>query len=370
MEASRASETPAAEELCGPFNGRPDLNVTPFWHFPEFATPYATMINTVIELVGVGNPILDKLARVPDTFIDEVGGEKGGMVLTDADSLAGWMARLPEAPVQAPGGSAGNTTFAAAQLGLRTSFIGKVGDDPEAAYYRDRFTDIGGDPSRFKLGNVPTGQCLSLITPDSERTMRTCLGAAATLSPEEITTKDFIGCSHAHIEGYLLFNEALMLKVLQSAKEASCTISLDLASFEVVKAAAGILPDLLRTYVDLVFANEEEAASFLGREEDEASMAEALATFCELAVVKGGARGAWIVRGAERIHAPAIPDVTPIDTTGAGDYWAAGFLAGWLKGKPLETCGAMGSRLGGSIVQVIGAQLPDEHWDAIRSQFP
>lgn len=328
------------------------------------------MLNTVIELVGVGNPILDLLARVPESFLEEVGGDKGGMVLTDVDTLGKWLARLPEPPVQAPGGSSGNTTFAAAQLGLRTAFIGKVGDDVEGNFYRDRFKEIGGDPARFKIAQEATGQCLSLITPDSERTMRTSLGAAATLSPEEITPKDFIGCSHAHIEGYLLFNEQLMLKVLQAAKEATCTVSMDLASFEVVKAAEALLPDLLTRYVDLVFANEEEAAAFLGREDSEERMAEALGTYCDLAVVKGGARGAWIARGGERLHCPALPGIEAIDTTGAGDYWAAGFLAGWLKGKPLDTCAAMGARLGGAIVQVIGAELPDEEWNAIRSEFP
>lgn len=323
------------------------------------------MLYTAYELVGVGNPIIDVLAQVPDSFLKEVGGEKGGMVLTDAESLGRWMATIPEPFTEAPGGSAGNTIFAAARLGLHTTFIGKTGNDAGGVFYRERLQALGGDASRFKTGDVPNGRCLSLITPDSQRTMRTNLGAAATLAPEEITTADFIGCGHAHIEGYLLFNPALMDAVLRAAKEAGCTISLDLASFEVVKAARDSLGHILREYVDLVFANEDEAAAFLGKASPEGDMAVDLASYCDLAVVKGGARGAWLARGTEVLHAPAIPGIQAIDTTGAGDYWAAGFLTGWLRGKPLETCSAWGARLGAEIVKVIGAELPEATWEQI-----
>lgn len=323
------------------------------------------MLNTSFELVGVGNPIIDVLAQVPETFLETVGGEKGGMVLTDAETLGKWMAELPEPFSEAPGGSAGNTVFAAARLGLKTTFIGKTGNDSGGTFYRERLEALGGDASRFKSGAVPNGRCLSLITPDSERTLRTDLGAAATLSPAEVTPADFIGCGHAHIEGYLLFNPDLMTTVLKAAKAAACTISVDLASFEVVEASRDILGDLLRDYVDIVFANEDEAAAFLGKRLPEGDMAVALADFCDLAVVKAGAQGAWLARGTEVLHSPAIPNITAIDTTGAGDYWAAGFLAGWLRGKPLPVCSNWGARLGAEIVKVIGAELPDDTWEAI-----
>lgn len=323
------------------------------------------MLNTSFELVGVGSPIIDVLARVPDSFLEQIGGDKGGMVLTDAETIGKWMAQLPEPFKEAPGGSAGNTIFAAARLGLRTTFVGKTGNDSGGVFYRERLRALGGDDSRFKTGAVPNGRCLSLITPDSERTMRTDLGAAATLKPEEITPADFIGCSHAHIEGYLLFNPELMLAVLQSAKSANCTISLDLASFEVVKAAGESLPELLREYVDLVFANEDEAAAFHGKKDTLGNYAVELAGLCDLAVVKAGADGAWIARGTEAIHTPALPGIKALDTTGAGDYWAAGFLASWLHGKPLEVCAEWGARLGAEIVQVIGAELPDGTWERI-----
>ena len=327
------------------------------------------MLNTSFELVGVGSPIIDVLARIPDSFLEQVGGEKGGMVLTDADTIGKWMAQLPEPFEEAPGGSSGNTIFAAARLGVRTTFIGKTGNDAGGTFYRERLKALGGDATRFKTGTIPNGRCLSLITPDSERTLRTDLGAAATLSPEEITPADFIGCSHAHIEGYLLFNPDLMQAVLKSAKSANCTISLDLASFEVVKAAGETLPELLREYVDLVFANEDEAAAFHGGQDTLGNYAAELAELCDLAVVKAGADGAWIAKGTEVFHTKAIPGITAVDTTGAGDFWAAGFLAGWLNGKPLEVCADWGARLGAEIVQVIGAELPDENWDQIKKDL-
>ncbi|NDV61688.1 adenosine kinase [Puniceicoccales bacterium CK1056] len=327
------------------------------------------MLNTSFELVGVGSPIIDVLARIPESFLERIGGEKGGMVLTDGETIGKWMAQLPAPFEEAPGGSSGNTIFAAARMGIRTTFVGKTGNDAGGTFYRERLKALGGDDTRFKIGTIPNGRCLSLITPDSQRTLRTDLGAAATLTPEEITPADFIGCSHAHVEGYLLFNPDLMKAVLKSAKEANCTISLDLASFEVVKAAGSSLPELLKEYVDLVFANEDEAAAFHGGPDTLENYAVELAGLCELAVVKAGADGAWIAKGTETIHAPAVPGVKAIDTTGAGDFWAAGFLAGWLHGKPLEVCAAWGARLGAEIVQVIGAELPDEKWEQVMKDI-
>ncbi len=326
------------------------------------------MLNTY-ELIGVGSPIIDILAQVPDSFLENVGGEKGGMVLTDGGSLAEWISQLPGAYTQTPGGSSGNTIFAAAKMGLKTTFIGKIGQGQGGEFYKDSLKSLGGDVSHFKTGSVANGRCLSLITPDGERTMRTDLGAAATLAPDEVTPADFIGSSHAHIEGYLLFNPDLMMAVLNSAKETNCHISLDLASFEVVHAAQDSLPGILRDYVHLVFANEEEASAFLGESLPPEEMAKKLAEYCDLAVVKAGANGAWLVRGDEVLFAPALPGITAIDTTGAGDYWAAGFLAGWIHGKPLDTCAKWGARLGAEIVQVIGAELPEETWDSILADI-
>lgn len=327
------------------------------------------VLNNQFDLVGVGSPIVDVLATVQESFLRRVGGEKGGMVLVGAQDIATWMAELGGGYVESPGGSAGNTAFAAARLGLKTTFVGKTGNDAGGDFYRDAFEQLGGDSSRFKIGDVPNGRCLSLITPDSQRTLRTDLGAAATLKPQEISQLDFVGCRHAHIEGYLLFNPDLMQAVLESAKSAGCTISLDLASFEVVGAAMERLPDILRTYVDLVFANEDEAAAYCGPDKGHAEMASELALGVELAVVKAGKNGAWLSRNGELLYAPALPGIQSVDTTGAGDFWAGGFLSGWLGGLPLDKCAARGALMGAEIVQQVGTSLSEARWQQIEAEF-
>ena len=212
-----------------------------------------------------------------------------------------------------------------------------------------------------------SGTCLCLVTPDSQRTMRTYLGAAATLDPAEIGAADFAGCTHAHIEGYLLFNESLMRHVLKTAKAAGCTVSLDLASPEVVGAARAILPDLIREHVNMVFANEDEAAAFAGTR-DEGEALRCLARLCRLAVVKVGVRGSLIRRGEETVTVPARR-VKAVDTTGAGDLWAAGFLYGVLTGRSLADAGRFGSVVAAAVVQQTGAVIPEGKWCKVRAEL-
>ncbi|MEO0793988.1 MAG: adenosine kinase [Verrucomicrobiota bacterium] len=319
------------------------------------------------KLIGVGSPVVDTLASVEDTFIaDNVAGAKGGMELVDGTGISQITSKLDAPLAKAPGGSAGNTAVGVAQLGLPTTFLGKLGNDDIADFYRDSFKAVGGDVSRFKIGDIENAHCVSLVTPDSERTMRTNLAAAMTLAPDEITAEDFAGVDHAHIEGYLLFNRDLLFRVLECAKEAGCTVSVDLASFEVVGAAKDILPDVLKNFVDIVFANEDEANAFTGLGDDYEGMVGELSKLCGVAVVKLGKAGSLVQQGDEIHRIDPIVIDNAIDTTGAGDLWASGFLYGWLSGKDLPTCGRYGSVLGAEVVQIMGAAIPEERWQAIR----
>src|SRR5690606_12481327 len=176
----------------------------------------------------------------------------------DHDEMQRIISRLEGDPAYSTGGSAANATYNASRLGLRTTFLGKLGNDPLAAVYRHAFERAGVDGSRFKHAEEANARCLALVTPDAQRTMRTCLGAAMTLSPAEISVTDFAACRHAHIEGYLVFNQALADAVLTSARAAGCTTSLDLSSFEVVNASRDWLFNQFRHGIDIVFANEDE----------------------------------------------------------------------------------------------------------------
>ena len=321
------------------------------------------------DLIGIGSPIMDLLAPVPEAFLASVRGEKGGMVLVDNDEMQAIVARLPAPPAAATGGSAANTTYNAARLGLRTAFLGKLGNDDNARIYRERFSAVGVDSSRFKQATLANARCLSLVTPDAQRTMRTCLGAAMTLAPEEVTAADFAGCRHAHIEGYLLFNRALAEAVLAAARAAGCTISLDLASFEVTAAARDWLLGQLGHGIDIVFANEDEIrALFQTDSTDYAAHTRALAARGTLAVVKLGKDGAWCGRGDELHRIEPVHLASVVDTTGAGDAFAAGFLYGHLRGLTLPACGHIAALLGAETVRHLGPLIPASDWPAVAQR--
>ena len=320
------------------------------------------------ELIGIGNPIMDLLAHVDDAFLRaHVAGAKGGMVLVDDQDIAALVAKLSTQLAVTPGGSAANAVLGATKLGLRTTFLGKIGGDVTASDYRTNFTAAGGDGSRFKHAALPNGRCLSLVTPDGQRTMRTHLGAAMTLSPDEITAADFAGAKHAHIEGYLLFNPALADKVARTARAAGCTLSLELSSFEVVNVARDWILAQLKEGVDIVFANEDEARALFQQDATYDAYARQLAGFGGIAAVKIGKDGAWVAQGSALHRIAPVKAARVVDTTGAGDAWAGGFLYGHLRGMSLAGAGALGSALGAECVQHLGPAIPEMHWPRLRA---
>ncbi|GEM_PF-46613 len=322
-----------------------------------------------LKLVSIGNPIVDELVHVEPEFLAHAGGQKGGMELVDHEALEALSGQLKQETKRAAGGCAGNTAYALARLGTTCAMVGKLGNDKAGQFYQRRFAEVQARTDRFLFDEgEPTGRCLCLVTPDSERTMRTHLGAAMTLRPDEITERLFAGAAHVHVEGYLLFNPDLIRKVLQVAAAGDRTVSLDLASFEVVQAAKSELAVLLRNYVDVVFANEAEAATFADHPEPRIGVAE-LGRHCRIAVVKIGEEGALIHHDHTTHHIPGerVADVT--DTTGAGDFWNAGFLHGYLNGTDLVTAGKMGGHLGALVVQELGADLPAERWHQTKERF-
>lgn len=320
---------------------------------------------TMPLVLGLGSALLDQLAHVPEAFVQALAGQKGGMVLIDDTERRRLQASLPVPPEVAPGGSAANTVVGLARLGLPARLLAKVGADAAGETYRRHSASAGVDTGSLKRHpDQPTGTCLSLITPDGERTMRTFLGAAATLAVDDVTPADLAGVTHLLVEGYMLVNAPVVEAVLHQARLAGCRVCLDLASPEVVHGAADRLPGLLAESVDIVLANETEAAAFAGTRDPEAALA-TLAGLCDLAVVKLGPEGALLRRGAEQVHVPA-ERVSARDTTGAGDLWAAGFLYGYLQNASLSTAGRLGAAVAKEVVQVIGAALPETTWATLR----
>jgi sugar/nucleoside kinase (ribokinase family) len=311
---------------------------------------------------------MDLLARVPDDFLRRhVAGDKGGMVLVDDIEMQRIISLLEGGPAYATGGSAANATFNAARLGLKSTFLGKLGNDDLARVYRNIFETAGVDGSRFKIGATSNARCLALVTPDAQRTMRTSLGAAMTLSPVEVDAADFQGCRHAHVEGYLVFNRALADAVLAAARAAGCTTSLDLSSFEVVAASRDWLFSQLHKGIDVVFANEDEIrALFQDEKSSYPELAQRLAGHGVLAAVKVGSDGAWIAAEGELHRIEPVPVANVIDTNGAGDAWAAGFLFGYIRNWPLARCGALGSLLGSETVMHMGPIIPEAHWQVLQ----
>ncbi len=330
------------------------------------------MADKPIKVLGAGSALLDLLVHVDDSFITEyAGGEKGGMTMPSAAEIAAMQTAAEKITTvtKTSGGSTANTLCGLLQLGIPCAFFGKTGKDENGAIYRNAFAAIGGDCSSFKCNETaPTGRCLCLITPDSQRTMRTDLGASGTLTVDDVTDADFEGITHFHIEGYLLYNMPVFLQLIKTAKAHNCTVSLDLASFEVVRTFKADLEAILRDYVDLVFANEDEAKAFSGSEDPVESL-NILRKLCNTVCVKVGKDGAYIAsEGQDAIHVDAKL-VKAVDTTGAGDLWQTGFLYGWLNGRSNALSGKYAAAVAAEVVQITGAQIPAERWDVLRAEI-
>lgn len=321
-----------------------------------------------VDVIGVGSPLVDLVMQVDDAFLQQhVSGAKGGMEYVEAEAIATMIAASEQAPVIVPGGAAANVVASIGALGVASGFVGNCGDDDYAQVFRQGLLHRGCQPRLFTCG-LPTGQVLSLVTPDAQRTMRTCLGAAVALDPLAMTPQLFQGARLVFVEGYTLFNQALTEAVVRAARDAGCRLALDLASFEVVNANRALLDDLLRNHIDIVFANEDEARAWTG-DDDELAALRALSECCSVVVVKVGADGAWLRVDGEEQHIPAQTVEAVVDTTGAGDTWAAGFLAGYLRGAPWHECGLLGAQAAAAVVQVNGAMVPMEAWQPIRGRL-
>lgn len=316
------------------------------------------------KVTGVGSALIDLLIYENEDFLLRLGKQKGGMTLVPDLTIEEIMNKTAKKPVVMPGGAACNTIVGIGKLGGDACFIGKRGEDAYGVLYEENIKKSNVSPL-FYTSSSPTGKVLSIITPDAQRSMFTCLGASTELEPDSITPDLFHDSKIVLIEGYLLFNPDLMMACLQSASKAGAMIALDLASFEVVQASKAILKDIIIKYIDILVANEDEAKAYTGFS-DEIMALESLASDVQIAALKIGSRGSHVFFKGETIKIDAVTGNPPKDTTGAGDLWAAGFLYGLANGYSVEKSGEIASACGYEVCQVVGAQIPEEGWERIR----
>lgn len=319
-----------------------------------------------MSIVAIGNALTDILVQLPDErILEELGVERGGMYLIDSEQHRRMMNRIGGLPWRtAAGGSAANMAGGAAALGSSVVYIGHVGDDEtgeafQACQRRKEIRTLLGVSER-----TPSGKCISLVFPDGERTMLTYLGAALEIDTRHFATEYFAGRKVCFIEGYLLNSPAVIEPAMEAARAAGTLVALDAASFTVIREFRAYADRLIDRYVDLLFANEEEAAALTGAETPEGAL-ERLAPRCGTVVVKVGPNGSLIARGTERYRIGTI-DARPVDKTGAGDLYAAGFLHGFARGLSLRQCGEIGAVVSSKSIEVLGGDLPDEVWASIR----
>lgn len=319
------------------------------------------------RVLGIGNALVDALVQVQDeALLTEMNLPKGSMQLIDTEGYEAVCRRLSQMQVKrATGGSAANTVLALAQLGAQPGIIGRVSEDDNGHFFADNCKRVGIET--FLLpSELPTGVASTFITPDGQRTFATYLGAAATLHADDLRPEWLEGYSYLYIEGYLVQDHDLICRAVEMAHAAGLKVCLDLASYNIVEAQHEFFSYLL-DHTDIVFANEEEALAFTGKGPREAL--DLLAQRCEVAVVKTGKEGAMARRGEEFAQAPAEPVAQVVDTTAAGDFFAAGFLYRHAQGAPLADCLEAGGAVAGAVIQVVGTQLADQTWDALRQRL-
>lgn len=293
-----------------------------------------------------------------DEFLSSNALPKGSMQLVDSEKSENLLKSADKyQKQQVSGGSAANTIRSLAKLGVDCAYLGKVGVDNLGDFYEKEMQDYGVS-TFMSRSDIPTGTALALVSPDGERTFATHLGAAVMLAPEDIAADSLKGYDILYIEGYLVMNHALLERAAEVKAQTGMKLAIDLASYNVVESEHSFLTDYVKNHVDIVFANEEEAAAFFPGKTPEESVV-AFGEMVETAIVKIGADGAYIRQGDLQVKVPGRP-ASCVDTTGAGDNFAAGFLYGMANGLDLEKSGHVANLMGGNVIEVIGTSMDED----------
>ena len=316
------------------------------------------MSNKKFSVVGIGNAIVDVIANVDDNFLKKHNIKKGNMKLICKDE-AELLYDKVNVVEEIPGGSAANTIAGLASFGSKVSFIGKVRDDSLGEAFESGLKNIGVNCNTKKVRvGMPTGRCVVLVTPDAQRTMNTFLGVSETLGIEDIDEEVISSSKVTYLEGYLWDSDKskkAFLKAIDTAHSSGGKVALSLSDSFCVNNHRDEFLDLVKNYIDILFANEDEIKSLFRVESFESAVANCKETKMICALTRAE-KGSVIVSG-NKVH--AIEVISPsavIDTTGAGDLYAAGFLHGFTEGKDLYSCGRIGSIAASEIISHFGAR--------------
>ena len=317
------------------------------------------------KVIGIGNALTDMLVNLrSDEVLEKFDLPRGSMSLVNSEQQKEISKSVSGLPYTLSlGGSADNTIRAMARLGCQVGFIGKVGRDSTGDFFESALDNLGIQPFILR-GEERSGKCVSLVSPDGERTLVTHLGAAVEMKAEDLTPAIFEGYDCLYVEGYLVQDHNLIRGAIRMAKELGLKVAIDLASFNVVEENLEFLREVISEYVDIVFANEDEARVFSG-EEEPVNALQYISTMCDLVIVKIGMRGALIKNCGEVSHVGIMAAAKRVDTTGAGDFYAAGFLAGMCEGLSMRQCGTIGAITAGKVIEIVGTTPTEEAWDDV-----
>ena len=320
------------------------------------------------SILGIGNALTDILAILPDdSLLKKFHLPLGSMQHVDMETGDRiWEALKAYGVKYVPGGSAANTMTCTSIFGMPSGYIGKIGNDELGHLFKSTMEQFGVRMNML-YGTKSSGRCMVFITgANAERTFADYMGAALEMGPEDLRPEYFEGYDYFHIEGYLVQNQELISTAVRMAKAAGCIISIDMASYNVVESNDAFFHNLVENYVDIVFANESEAKAFTKMEPEEAIVE--LARHCRIAVVKIGKDGSMVRCGDEQYFIRPWP-AEPVDATGAGDTYAAGFLYAHALGMPLKVCGEVGSVIAAKVVEVVGTKIDVPRWKTAKQEI-
>jgi sugar/nucleoside kinase (ribokinase family) len=320
------------------------------------------MAATRFDILGIGNAIVDILAEVDDAFLTEQGMVKASMALTDAAESARIYELMPPA-VQTSGGSVANTCAVAAAMGASAAYLGIVAEDQFGDIFRHDITASGVHfPSPAAApGGAPTARCLIMVTPDGQRTMNTYLGACTGFTTADLDPALIAESRLVYLEGFLFYMPEAQEACREAARlsrAAGQRVALTLSDSFCVQHNLAAFQAMVRDQTDILFANHAELTALTGLDDFDAA-AEMVRGQVEIAALTRGAEGSVIYRGAERVVIAAEP-TTVVDTTGAGDAYAAGLMAGLVAGESLAVCGRMASRAAAETISRMGARPPGD----------